>query len=308
MAVESTSVVKRSNAYFINPLNIVRREGWNTRFDFGLIAELAASIKVNGVLTPLRGKRIDGDKIELIDGDRRFTAVEHLRDNDKEAFAALVASGVPMILVDKHQDDTTSTYQMLIANDSKAFLPLELAAAFKRLLDSGQTVQNICDQTGHAQRHVRETLALLDASPEIKEALQKGEIGATVAKTVAAAHKGDNEAQNAILETAKAAKAGDITARKQLKHKVAALADAKAAALGKEVKLRPMKADQLEESEKRLSSILRAKAKDAGWSPTTIAAVLKATKEDPNLVVAFTLGAIMATRAAQGHKDIELDI
>ena len=72
-------VLKRSNAYFIDPTRVVRRDGWNPRFDFGEIEEMAKSILANGLLNAIRVKRISGNPaadFELIDGDRRMTAIE----------------------------------------------------------------------------------------------------------------------------------------------------------------------------------------------------------------------------------------
>ena len=87
---EAPGIIKRTNAYFADPKTIARVDGWNNRFDFGEIEELAKSIKINGLLQPLRIKRVpahvkdDGKgaagaqvfAFELIDGDRRLTAIE----------------------------------------------------------------------------------------------------------------------------------------------------------------------------------------------------------------------------------------
>lgn len=298
----AAGIASRSTSYTAHPSNITRREGFNPRFDFGEIAELAKSIKANGVLNPLRVKRIperDGKNFELIDGDRRLTALELLMEQGEQ-----FADGVPIILVDKDQDDVTSLVQMFEANTGKAFLPLEKAAAFKRLRDAGLTIKEICARVGVSDVDVIDTLKLLEADDSLREAVQSGKVGVTAAKQIAHAAKGDKAKQKEL--TAAAAAAGtDKAKRRAFQESVRKVHEQRAAAKGKSLKVRVLDAHQLGELGARVAKMLEAKWGIIGTA--THEERLDIVKKDDALVAAFTLGALEALKAAAGMK-VDLDL
>lgn len=230
----AAGVVKRTNAYFVDPSRVSRRSGWNPRFDFGEIEELAKSIQVNGVLVPIRIKRLSpatkGADFELIDGDRRLTAIEFLIKKGTK-----FPDGIPAIIVDKHQTDLTSLIQMFEANTGKPFLPLEEAHAYGKMREAGMTLADICQAVGRKQVHVTEILNLLNADPSLKEAAQSGEINKTLAKRIATVAKGDATAQKDLVKKAKAA-GNDKAKRRQVLKELDAVHIKKAEAKGKTLK------------------------------------------------------------------------
>lgn len=305
-------IVLRTSAYRADPLTITRKEGWNPRFDFGEIEELAKSLKINGFLNPLRVKRIPGAKatdqyqFELIDGDRRLTAIE-MAIKGGHAFV----EGVPVVIVDKAQSDLESLFQMFEANSGKAFLPLEEAAAYKRMRDGdpengvkGLTIKQICDRVSRKQVHVVATLALLDADDDVKEAVKDGSVNSTMAKKIAVAARGDKVKQKELVAAAKAAgkDKGKLAA---VKRKVDDTRIAKAAGKGKTLKMRALDDDELSALGAALAAGMSKKMKDAG-KPLTFD--LRAwVSQDDALALAFTFGALEALKAAAGVKT-ELDI
>ncbi|MCX8502353.1 MAG: ParB N-terminal domain-containing protein, partial [Alphaproteobacteria bacterium] len=182
---QAPGVLKRTSAYFIDPHAVVRKPGFNPRFDFGEIDALATSIRANGVLNAIRVKRMDptpeGYLFELIDGDRRLTAIESILEKDADAFK----EGVPAIIVDRAQDDITSLIQMFEANSGKMFVPLEEAFAYKRMRDAGMTLAQIESAVGRKVPHIADMLTLLNADDSVKEAVTDGTIGKQMAKTIA---------------------------------------------------------------------------------------------------------------------------
>lgn len=294
-----SGITKISKSYRADPRLIKRKDGFNPRFDFGEIAELAKSIAANGLLNPVRVKR-SGEGFELIDGDRRLTAVELLLEQG-ETFQ----DGVPIILVDKDQDEVTSLVQMFEANTSKAFLPLEEAAAFKRMRDAGLTIKDICQRVGRTDVHVMDTLALLEADDSLKEAVASKQIGSSTAKQIAQVAKGDKKKQAELVQDLKDA-GSDKKKKRAVLQKVAQVRAAKAEAKGKVVKMRALSDDQLSELGERVAKMLILKAHDAGL-PANAPELLDAVKKDDKLVAAFTLGALEALKAAAGLK-IELDL
>jgi ParB family chromosome partitioning protein len=309
-ATPYTGIIKaRPSAYnLLDPKAIKRRVGFNPRFDFGEIEELAKSIRVQatehavpgGLLQPLRVKR-SGDGFELIDGDRRMTAIELLM-----ALAAKGSpdgysfhEGVPAFTVDKGQDDITSLIQMFESNTGKSFLPLEEAAAYKRMQEAGMTIEQIGKNVQRAHVHIVATLALLDADDSLKEAVKSKKIGGTMAKKIAVGARGDKAKQAEL--TKEAVEAGSDKKKKRVVlGKVEQVRAAKAAAKGKTIKMRALNDDQLSEMGEKLSKHLIAVMKEAKMSGEQDLAAWVGGED--SLVVAFTFGALQALKAAAGIK------
>lgn len=307
-------IVKKTTGYSVDPSKIARREGWNARFDFGDIKSLAASIKCElerdpsggGLLNPLRIKRLPSDStllakgflFELIDGDRRLTAIESLLD--KQVTFPL---GVAAELVERDQTDLQSLIQMYTANTGKPFLPLEEADAFRRMVDGGMTTKQIAQAVGRTETTVKEALALLAADPKLLEAVKSGKVGVTDAKMIVNSTGKDAAAQAAIVDAAAAAggkKAGKAAITKRLQD----IKKQRAVAAGKTVKMRALTNDQLSAIGARMSDHLVVLLKEAGVSQedTDLRAWVKA---DEKLAAAFALGALDALKVAAGQ-DLDL--
>lgn len=299
-------VLKRSNSYYVDPRLIGRREGWNPRFDFGEIEALSISIQANGMLNPIRVKRLakpdaQGRVFELIDGDRRLTACEAILKKNPAAFP----EGIPAHIVDKGQDDLTSLIQMFEANSGKVFLPLEEAAAYQRMRDAGMTIADICKAVGRKQVHVTEIFNLLKADDSVKEAVQTGAIGKTMAKKIATVAKGDKAAQKELLAKAAAAKKGDKGAKADLKSSVDKAHRATAAKRGKTLKIRALSDNELSVIGKQMADHLVKLLEEADLSvETDLVAMIR---KDPKMVIAYTTGALDALKvAAGGQNDLVL--
>lgn len=312
---EAPGVTKRSSSYFIDPKTIVRREGWNPRFVFEEIEELAESLTVNGMLNPIRVKRIlagdprldAGMMFELIDGDRRFSALEALfKEHGSLDKFPLLQDGVPAIIVDKGQEDKTSFIQMFVANTGKEFKPLEEAAAYKRMkdpVDAGgyaMTIKEICKAVGRREMHVTEILALAIAEPELKAAVAKGEVGKTQAKRIAKHARGDAATQKKLTETAKKANKGDKTAKADLEKGLDAARRGKAAKHGKTLKMRALSDDALAALGQGVHKELLKRMKEAG-KPEDFN-LREWVEKDDQLALAATFGALEALKASAGVK------
>lgn len=314
-------ITRKTTGYNADPRRICRRKDWNTRFDFGDIASLAESIRTElsrdpsngGLLHDLRVKRLEKSDersathdFEIVDGDRRLTAIELLLDQ-----GVSFPEGVGIKLVERTQDDLTSLIQMYTANTGKPFLPLEEAAAFKRMRDAGMTILAIAKTVGKADTHVIETLALLESDEELQAAVKDGSVGSTMAKVIATTARGDKAAQKELTKEAQAArgKGADAKAAKaRLLKKLEDKKAAKAAAKGKTLKIKSMTDDALSELGAKMAKALEVKVKEAGWKKfETLEEMVEAMAKDEKLTAAFTLGAVMALRAAAGIK-VNLDI
>jgi ParB/RepB/Spo0J family partition protein len=303
---EAPGITKRSSSYYIDPRAITRRPGFNPRVDFGEIAQLEISILANNLLNPIRVKRlaapIDGKVFELIDGDRRLTAIENILKKNPTWAAA---EGIPAIIVDKQQDDVTSLIQMFVANDGKAFLPLEEAAAYQRMRDAGMTVKQIGDAVGRKHMHVNQILALVNADESLKQAVAEGKIGKTMAKEIASTARGDKAKQKELTEAAVAV-GKDKGKRRVLLKSVQATKVAKAAKKGRTLKIRALDDAALSELGASMAKALQKNLMNAK-AAMHADALDKWVSQDAKLVAAFTYGALQALKAAAGAKSIKLE-
>lgn len=136
------------------------------------IAELADSIRENGLIQPLIVRRTTDGRLELVAGHRRFEAVKRLGWFSVEV----------IIRKDMPPDDVLAA--ALVENGQRAGLdPIEEARALLRL----KTVGNLSDvalakKVGRSQPTVSARLALLSLPPDEQEALRAGQttIGAAV--------------------------------------------------------------------------------------------------------------------------------
>lgn len=303
---EAAGITKRSSAYFIDPRTVTRRPGFNPRVDFGEIGQLADSILANGLVMPLRVKRlpapVDGKVFELIDGDRRLTAIETiLKKNPNWS----IPDGIPAIIVDKSQEDITSLIQMFVANDGKLFLPLEEAAAYQRMREAGMSVKQIGDAVGRKHMHVNQILALVNADESLKQAVADGKIGKTMAKEIASSARGDKAKQKELTEAAVSA-GKDKSKRRVLLKSVQAAKVAKAAKKGRTLKMRVLDETALNELGASVAKALQKNLMDAK-ALMHANSLDKWISQDAKLVAAFTYGALQALKAAGGAKSIKLE-
>lgn len=319
---EAPGIIKRSALYNVDPRAVTRNKpGFNPRFDFGDIEELAKSIKANGMLLPIRVQRlakpmklvlVEGQKdtyelkedpagqpLVLIDGARRMAAVTLLLSKGYE-----FPDGIPAILAPQGQSMLEGLFQMFESNSGKNFLPLEEAAAYKTFHDGdpaagikGLTIKQICERVGRKQVHVTATLALLDMDEGVQADVKAGQISKTNAKDIAVHARGDKAKQRELAALAKAA--GKDRAKKvALKKAIDDSRRSKAASKGKTLKMRALSDAELSKLGQMLATSLADRMNDAGMS---LDADIRAfIVKDDKLALAATFGALEALKAAAG--------
>lgn len=296
-------VIKRTNpANQIDPRMVTRREGWNPRFDFGEIDGLATSIRANGMLNAIRVKRLAtataaGHVFELVDGDRRLSAVELIIKKTPDFFT----EGIPAVIVDKSQDDVTSLIQMFEANSGKVFLPLEEAAAYKRMQDAGLTLKQIEKATGRSDNSIVGALALLTADESLVDAVKEGKINKGLGKAIAVNARGDKAKQKELTEAAIAAGTDKNKKRAVLK----AVDDsrrAKAAKKGLKLKIRALSDAELSVIGAKLAETLATALEGLGLSLDTDMKAWVQGDNNGELGAAYLFGALEGLKAAAGIK------
>ncbi len=137
-------------------------------FDEEALAELAASIRVHGILQPLilaRAEPTSPTPYYIVAGERRWRAAK---------LAGL--THVPAIVKDATQQQLLEW--ALVENVQRADLnPLEAAMAYKSLIEGfGLTQAQVAERVGKSRVAITNTLRLLNLVPEAQAALLEGTI------------------------------------------------------------------------------------------------------------------------------------
>lgn len=133
----------------------------NPRKNLGDLAELADSIKANGVLqnlTVVPGHYENGKHLET-----GYTAVIGHRRHAAAKLAGLET--VPCVVVDMTQKEQVQT--MLLENMQRSDLTVyEQAQGFQMMLDLGATVEEIAEKSGFSQTTVRRRVKMMELDQE----------------------------------------------------------------------------------------------------------------------------------------------
>jgi ParB family chromosome partitioning protein len=133
-------------------------------FDVEKLAQLAASIKEDGVLQPIVVRR-RGTRYELIMGERRFQAAKQ-------------AGETSMPVVVKDVKDRDSLRLALVENIQRENLNvIEVALAYRQLVGTfGLTQAELADQVGKDRSSVANTLRLLNLPDEVQKMVSDAKI------------------------------------------------------------------------------------------------------------------------------------
>lgn len=191
----------------LDPRNVEVMKGRNPRFDYGNITELAESIRNNGMMEPAKVQEVDGI-YQLINGHRRHKACMVLvEEGHVPEFLAMV---VPR-LDDEVANKRAIAAAMIVANDGKAFLPLEESQKLQEM----RTVlemsnKEIAAAIGRSVSHVSNRLSLLNSDESVKEALTAGELKPQEALAIVHKSNGDKEKQRDAVQRIKSGETGVV--------------------------------------------------------------------------------------------------
>ena len=144
-------------------------------FDEDALEELAASIRVVGLLQPVVVRKVMPGHYELVMGERRWRACE---------LAGL--EQIPAIVRETSDDDLLR--DALIENLHREQLnPLEEAAAYQQLLeDFGATHEELAAKVGRSRPHISNTIRLLSLPANVQKRVAAGVLSAGHARTLLA--------------------------------------------------------------------------------------------------------------------------
>jgi ParB family chromosome partitioning protein len=129
--------------------------------------ELAESIRERGIIQPIVVRVLEGDKFEIIAGERRWRAAQRAGLHD-----------VPIAIIEAN--DAQSLEFAIIENVQRADLnPIEEASGYLALMDDfNRTQDEVAHIVGKSRPHVANTMRLLKLSEPVKQLVRAGKISA----------------------------------------------------------------------------------------------------------------------------------
>ncbi len=144
-----------------------------THFDKEALAELAESIKVQGIIQPITVRKLKANQYQLISGERRLQACK---------LAGL--KSIPAYV--RTADDQQMLEMALIENIQRENLnAIEIALSYQRLLSECDLKQEeLGDRVGKKRATVNNYLRLLKLPPDIQSALKEQKISMGHARAI----------------------------------------------------------------------------------------------------------------------------
>lgn len=152
-----------------------------THFDEKALRELSQSIKALGVIQPITLRK-DGDKFEIISGERRYRASQLAGLKTIPSYIRLV-------------NDQELLEMALVENIQREDLdPIEIALTYQRLLEElKMTQENLSDRVGKERSTITNSLRLLKLAPDIQNAIREGVISAGHGRAILGVESEENQ-------------------------------------------------------------------------------------------------------------------
>jgi ParB family chromosome partitioning protein len=151
------------------------------------LKELASSIAKHGLLQPLIVReggptKTDGKRrYFLIAGERRYRAVGLIRETDSSKFRQVE------IKLKKCNADDSALYNFEENLKRDDLTPMEVALNIEKFMSLGKLTQaQVAKKIDKSEPYVSQHLALLKAAPEVRAAVEKGDITATHVREMSA--------------------------------------------------------------------------------------------------------------------------
>ncbi|MFC2110757.1 ParB/RepB/Spo0J family partition protein, partial [Bacteroidota bacterium] len=134
-----------------------------TYFDEEALTELANSIKELGVIQPITVRKIDGNKFQLVSGERRYRASKLIGNKTVPAYVRLA-------------NDQEMLEMALVENIQRKNLdPIEVSLSYQRLIDEIKlTQEELSIRVGKKRSTVTNYLRLLKLDPIIQTGMRDG--------------------------------------------------------------------------------------------------------------------------------------
>jgi ParB family chromosome partitioning protein len=134
-----------------------------TYFDEESLRELASSIRELGVIQPITVRKLEGNKFQLVSGERRFRASKLIGNKTVPAYIRIA-------------NDQEMLEMALVENIQRKNLdPIEVALSYQRLIDEIQlTQEELSTRVGKKRSTVTNYLRLLKLDPILQTGMRDG--------------------------------------------------------------------------------------------------------------------------------------
>ena len=173
--MEATNIQSAARNIVSVALADIQPSSYNPRknFDEASLAELAESIRQQGVLQPIGVRPIGENLHEIIFGERRYRA---------SLMAGL--ENVPAVIYEV-SDEVAEEMAVTENLQRKDVTPIEEANAYQKLIESGRhDVHSLAVQFGKSEDYIRTRLKFTSLIPEIAALLEADEITISVASEI----------------------------------------------------------------------------------------------------------------------------
>ena len=174
------------------------------------ISVLAESLRVQGVITPIIVRKIDGGYYQIIAGERRWRAA---REAGLEE--------LPARIVDV--DDRTAREMAIVDNLQRTDLnPIEEANSYKDLMDDFEmTQEQVAERVGKSRPAVANSLRLLSLPKELLDFVEREELSAGSARALLTLKSADRmrEAAKTVINNDMSVREVEALVRKMSKEK-----------------------------------------------------------------------------------------
>jgi ParB/RepB/Spo0J family partition protein len=149
---------------------------WQPRkaFDEAALQELADDVQRRGIINPLKVFVNEKELFELIAGERRLRAAR--------------LAGLGLVPIEIVEGTPEEIHEMSIIDNlqREGLSPLEEGEAYQQMFQQlGVSEAELARRVGKSRGHVQQRRALAAAAPQVREALEAGEINLTLARNIA---------------------------------------------------------------------------------------------------------------------------
>jgi ParB family chromosome partitioning protein len=173
------------------------------RFDQEDLDDLTASVKEKGVIQPLIVRKRDGDKYEIVAGERRWRASQAAKLHE-----------VPVIVRD--YSDLEVLEVAIIENIQRSDLnAVEEAAGYKQLMEKfGHTQEKLAEALGKSRSHIANLMRLLQLPDDVQELVQRRELSAGHARALITSENASDLARK-VVKSGMSVRATEALVRKE---------------------------------------------------------------------------------------------
>lgn len=173
------------------PISFLQPGRWQPRkrFDEELLADLAASVKEKGVLSPILVRPIGTDRYEIVAGERRWRAAQIAQLHD-----------VPVMVRELADDQALEI--AIVENVQRTDLnAIEEGTAYEELITRfGRTQEDLAREVGKSRSHIANTIRLLRLPESVKILVREGKLTAGHARTLLGVPDPERRAQELIAQ------------------------------------------------------------------------------------------------------------